>query len=180
MGRLLVFRGQTLDREIELVRLPFRIGRAPINDLVLDDPVRSVSREHAEIRAEDGRYVLVDRQSENGIWVSGNRRARIPFDTETIASIGPFRLKIEGVPGPEAVLAETAIAPDTRETQPTQTSTPTPPPQPRTARLWSASAFAQMLRANKKWLVGSAVAVVLLVAIGGTLSWRAARRTSAP
>lgn len=178
MGRLLVFRGQALDREIELVRLPFSIGRAPTNDLVLEDPVRSVSREHAEIRAEGGRYVLVDCQSENGIWVSGNRRATIPFDAETIASIGPFRLKIEGAPTPEETLVERTITPGVKESQPTQTSKPTLPSQPRTARLWSAGVLAQMARANKKWVIGSGLAVVILpVAIIGSFYWRSARRS---
>lgn len=98
MARLLVYRGETLDRELELVRLPFRIGRAATNDLVLEDPGKSVSREHAEIRLEGGRFVLVDRQSENGIWVAGARQPLVQLDRDVVASIGPFRLKVEGAP----------------------------------------------------------------------------------
>ena len=111
MARLLVFRGAALDREFDLVRLPFTIGRGPANDLVLEDPVKSVSREHAEIRLEGGRYLLVDRESENGIWVAGRRLPSIRFDPDTVASIGPFRLTIDGLPA-EHVTAVPAVPSD--------------------------------------------------------------------
>jgi len=173
VGRLLVFRGQHLSREIELIRFPFKIGRAPNNDLVLDDPVRGVSRQHAEIRADGDRYVLVDCQSENGIWVSGNRRATITFDPETIATIGPYRLKVEGAPDPEPVLARTPT-PSLRMTASTQTPTPTVPLQPGAARLWNAGALTDMVAAKKKWIFRSAAAAAaLLLIIEGALLWRA-------
>lgn len=84
--------------EVDLDRLPVTIGRSPGNDVVLDDPIKSVSREHAQIRREGERYVLVDHKSENGIWLAGRRLPSIPFGPETVASIGPFRLRIEGLP----------------------------------------------------------------------------------
>jgi hypothetical protein len=111
VARLLVYRGETLDRERGLTHLPFRIGRAPTNDLVLEDPLKSVSREHAEIRVENGQYVLVDRKSENGVWVAGNRRSTVTLDPAVVASIGPFRLKLEMAPG-ETVPAVSALQPD--------------------------------------------------------------------
>jgi predicted component of type VI protein secretion system len=46
----------------------FRIGRDPLSELVVADP--EVSRLHAEIRYEGGRYVLYD-FSANGTWVNG-------------------------------------------------------------------------------------------------------------
>ena len=36
------------------------IGRAPDNDLVLPDPEKFISREHANIRFENGEYYLAD------------------------------------------------------------------------------------------------------------------------
>ncbi|MCL4466324.1 MAG: DUF3662 and FHA domain-containing protein [Chloroflexi bacterium] len=45
------------------------IGRALDNGLVLEDP--SVSRHHAEIRRQEGGYVLVDLESSNGSAVNG-------------------------------------------------------------------------------------------------------------
>jgi hypothetical protein len=47
------------------------IGRALDNDLVVEDP--AVSRHHAEIRRQYGRYYLADLQSTNGTWVNGRR-----------------------------------------------------------------------------------------------------------
>jgi len=47
------------------------IGRAEDNDLVVDD--RWVSRYHAQIHREQGRYVVVDQDSRNGTLVNGKR-----------------------------------------------------------------------------------------------------------
>jgi hypothetical protein len=61
------------ERWVPVARLPFAIGRALDNDLVLDHP--SVSRYHAQLRQEAGRIVLVDLQSTNGSFVNGQRVA---------------------------------------------------------------------------------------------------------
>ena len=47
MAKLVVLRGDTVDRKIDLAQLPARIGRAPSNQVVLQDPMKGVSREHA-------------------------------------------------------------------------------------------------------------------------------------
>ncbi|MHB9092505.1 MAG: FHA domain-containing protein, partial [Chloroflexota bacterium] len=49
------------------------VGRALDNDLVVEDP--SVSRHHAEIRRQCGRYYLTDLQSTNGTSLNGQRVA---------------------------------------------------------------------------------------------------------
>ena len=49
------------------------IGRGPENDIVLRH--RSVSRQHAEIRAEQGKVFIKDLASSNGTWI-GDRRIR--------------------------------------------------------------------------------------------------------
>lgn len=52
-----------------------RIGRAPDNDLVVDDLV--ISRHHAELRAlPDGRYEIADLGSHNGTYLNGARLTR--------------------------------------------------------------------------------------------------------
>lgn len=67
------------------------IGRWQENDIVLNS--REVSRQHAQIRREAGRYLLVDRGSKNGTFLNGRRlveaeplqdgdRIRIPPDFE--------------------------------------------------------------------------------------------------
>ena len=47
------------------------IGRSADNDIVLDAP--SVSAHHAEVRYENGRYILYDIGSTNGTFVNGRR-----------------------------------------------------------------------------------------------------------
>ncbi len=47
------------------------IGRAPDNDIVL--PAATISGYHAEIRYENGQYVLHDKNSRNGTYVNGRR-----------------------------------------------------------------------------------------------------------
>ncbi len=49
------------------------IGRAEDNDIVVDD--RWVSRYHAQVRREEGRYEVVDLDSKNGTLVNGRRIA---------------------------------------------------------------------------------------------------------
>jgi hypothetical protein len=51
----------------------FVIGRSRDADLTLDDP--NVSRRHAELRREDGAWVVADLASTNGVKVNGRRVA---------------------------------------------------------------------------------------------------------
>jgi len=57
------------NRIVRVDRSPFRIGRRETNDLML--PGAEVSREHAEIAFEGGRYLLRDRNSRYGTFVAG-------------------------------------------------------------------------------------------------------------
>jgi phosphoserine phosphatase RsbU/P len=56
-------------RTVTIEKSPFAIGRRETNDLRLGGS--EVSRDHAEIVAEDGRYVLRDRGSRFGTYVNG-------------------------------------------------------------------------------------------------------------
>jgi serine phosphatase RsbU (regulator of sigma subunit)/pSer/pThr/pTyr-binding forkhead associated (FHA) protein len=57
------------ERIVPVDRNPFSIGRRETNGLRLGGS--EVSREHAEIAEEDGRYVIRDRQSRYGTFVNG-------------------------------------------------------------------------------------------------------------
>jgi len=57
------------DRIVTVDRTPFTIGRRETNGLRLGGS--EVSREHAEISNEEGRYVIRDRQSRYGTFVNG-------------------------------------------------------------------------------------------------------------
>jgi len=54
-----------------LISARLLIGRSSICQLVLADD--TVSRRHAELRVEDGRWLLRDLGSSNGTWVNGRR-----------------------------------------------------------------------------------------------------------
>jgi len=76
--------GDGAERTVDLTGRDLKIGRAPENDLVLPDPAKGVSRMHAELRYENGQYVIVDLNSQNGTWVGGHRiqRAQIAANAE--------------------------------------------------------------------------------------------------
>lgn len=62
-----------------LESLPVTVGRSPDNDLVIDDQYNgweTVSRRHAEIREDNGRYILNDNNSMNGVYVNGRRTGK--------------------------------------------------------------------------------------------------------
>ena len=61
-------RGRDKER-ISITRDPIVIGRMSSNDVVLSDP--NVSRRHAEMRRENGSWVLLDLGSTNGTTVNG-------------------------------------------------------------------------------------------------------------
>ncbi len=91
----------------------FTIGRKPENDLYLLDS--SVSRHHAEIVCEDGRYYLVDKGSKSGSYVNGHRVTRSPLQhLDRIQIGGGADVQIQFVDGAEAsaspALAQRATA----------------------------------------------------------------------
>jgi predicted component of type VI protein secretion system len=108
VAKLLIFRGDTQLDERELSGKTVRIGRAPQNDLVLEDPGKGVSRNHAEIRFEGGRYTLVDLGSQNGLWVSGSRVPSVVLEPGVSVAVGPYRLMMEA---PVAVTPAGGVVP---------------------------------------------------------------------
>ncbi len=73
-------------RKEELKEGRYRIGRSQENDLVLSDP--KLSREHCELRREEGQYVLVDLDSKNGCYVNGELVEREPVEEGDRITIG--------------------------------------------------------------------------------------------
>ena len=92
MALLQVFRDGTFERELHLDRADLRIGRAEDNDLVLPDLQKGVSRYHAEIQPEGDGFVIVDLQSQNGLWLEDRRISRERLQPGVPVSLGPYRL----------------------------------------------------------------------------------------
>lgn len=130
MSKLAIRRGDTLDREVDLADQDLRIGRGEQNDIVLPDPTKSVSRFHAELRVENGRYVLTDLGSQNGLWSGGKRHQKIALETGIPVTIGPYTVTLTGAARPR--VSETLIpgrqSVKTAETVRPQPPSPMPPP----------------------------------------------------
>ena len=95
MARLVIYSSGVVNQALELTGRDVRIGRAQENDVVLADPAHVVSRFHAELRYEDGHYILLDLNSANGTWVFDHRIQRVVLDSGKVAEIGGYRLALE-------------------------------------------------------------------------------------
>jgi sigma-B regulation protein RsbU (phosphoserine phosphatase) len=71
---VLLFVQGTEQRRIIIDHTPFTIGRKIDRDLPIPDS--RVSREHASIVAEEGRYYIVDQGGRSGVYVNRTRRER--------------------------------------------------------------------------------------------------------
>jgi hypothetical protein len=69
------------------------IGRSRDCDITIDDP--NVSRRHAEMRNEDGRWVVADLGSTNGVKVNGRRVERAALEPGDELVLGLARLRFE-------------------------------------------------------------------------------------
>src|SRR5438045_9373284 len=70
----LIFVQGTEQRTLYLDHSPFTVGRKMEKDLVIADP--RVSRDHALIVSESGKFYVVDEGGEHGNFVSGGRGQR--------------------------------------------------------------------------------------------------------
>ena len=71
------------------------IGRSRDCDITIDDP--NVSRRHAELRNEDGRWVVADLGSTNGVKVNGQRVAQAALEPgdDVVLGLARFRFEVE-------------------------------------------------------------------------------------
>lgn len=95
MASLRILSDDGSERVVALRDRKLQIGRGRDNDIVLPDSQKGVSRTHAELRYENGHYIIVDLQSQNGTWLNGQRveRAEVPADAEI--TIGEYRLRFQ-------------------------------------------------------------------------------------
>jgi FHA domain/Domain of unknown function (DUF1707) len=76
----------------ELLRAQLVLGRSSACELVLADD--TVSRRHAELRAEDGRWIVRDLGSSNGTWVNGRRVMEAEVRPGDVLHLGGCRLRL--------------------------------------------------------------------------------------
>ena len=112
MATLVILRGTAPDREIEIGDRTLRLGRGDQNDVVLPDPAKALSRFHAELRAEQGRFVVVDLNSQNGVWLGGRRVPQATLEPGVPVVIGTYQLvlKPEPLPQPDPSDATVVVA----------------------------------------------------------------------
>lgn len=82
--------------EIE-VKLPttapaVTVGRAATCDVVVGES--TVSREHAELRHNAGRWFVRDLGSKNGTWLNGRRVAEAPVSRGDVLRLGGLRMEL--------------------------------------------------------------------------------------
>ncbi len=117
-AKLIALEGEAGGRawEIPASRKGLTIGRGSINDVVLQNDMM-VSRQHAQIVFEDGRCVLHDRGSVNGVFVNDRRVMRHTLRRDDVIQIcnTTFRFVAEGDIGspPEEERQSPLAHPDT-------------------------------------------------------------------
>ena len=119
MIRLRQIKGADSGREFEFDQDLIRIGRMPDSDVNFDPEVDlDASGRHAEIRNEDGRYLLIDTGSRNGTWLNGRRikHAALNAGDEIELGRGGPKLEIASVKSRPSTRAPAGRSP-TRDTQ---------------------------------------------------------------
>ncbi len=137
MATLILLHGNTPDREIEIGERTLRLGRGDQNDVVLPDPGKSVSRFHAELRVEQGRFIVVDLNSQNGVWVGGRRVPQAALEPGVPVVLGTYQLilKPERLAQPDAsdatvVTGTPPLGRQGTEIAPVPAPVPLAPPKP--------------------------------------------------
>ncbi len=111
MPSLRIHRGDQVYGEVELTDRDVRIGRGDQNDVKLEDATKAVSRFHAELRAQDGKYHLVDQNSQNGLWSAGRQHAKITLEPNQPVTLGPYTLTLIDMPRPPAAPQQASATP---------------------------------------------------------------------
>ncbi len=94
-ARLVVLSANFAGREFELDKPAMIIGRTDENDVVVNH--RSISRHHAKIVRENGRYAVVDLQSSNGVRVNGEEYGKVELRRGDMIDLGHVRMRFVDV-----------------------------------------------------------------------------------
>jgi len=75
---------------VPIEKIVTRLGRQLDNDIVFHE--ESVSRNHAEIRYEDGKYVIYDKRSTSGTYVNSKRVERCVLNSGDLISLATVQM----------------------------------------------------------------------------------------
>ncbi len=87
-------RAGAVEIEVPLEQRDLRIGRASDNDVVLKDPDKTLSRHHAELRHDGGRWFYLDLNSANGSWMGDRRVTREELTPGGAIGLGDYQLAL--------------------------------------------------------------------------------------
>lgn len=91
MAKIILSKGETVLREVVLVKERVTIGRRPDNDIVIDD--LAISGEHAVIVTLDDDSFLEDLNSTNGTQVNGQPVRKHFLQNEDVVQLAQFRIR---------------------------------------------------------------------------------------
>lgn len=113
MRSFLIYRPDGSSTVVECSRPLIRIGRGDDNEIILEDPSRSVSRFHAQLIIDPvGQAILTDLKSANGTFVNEQTLdGPVSLAQDDVVRIGPYRM----------IFRDTYVAPSVEKK---------PPPQP--------------------------------------------------
>jgi V8-like Glu-specific endopeptidase len=116
MLRITVLSGARSGARFDVAKPVVRVGRAPDNDVAFEPNADlDASAYHAEIRGENGAWVLVDLQSRNGVFLPMRGMQRIqhqPLQNGEQVQFGPQgpRIQIEILGAPSTVMSGAPVA----------------------------------------------------------------------
>jgi pSer/pThr/pTyr-binding forkhead associated (FHA) protein/tetratricopeptide (TPR) repeat protein len=90
-ARLVVLSANFAGRDFDLTKPAMVIGRTDDNDIVINH--RSISRHHAKIVQENGRFAIVDLQSSNGVRVNGEEYGKVELRRGDMIDLGHVRMR---------------------------------------------------------------------------------------
>jgi two-component system NtrC family sensor kinase len=105
-GMIEVLRGQVAERTFSLAPRTYTLGRARQNDICLPEP--SVSKFHARLVHQNGRFAIEDQGSLHGIYVNAAKVPRAVLSSGDVVQLGNLTLKFSrpSVEGSTAAAAE--------------------------------------------------------------------------
>jgi hypothetical protein len=109
MAKLILKYEAAILKEVDVGTQPVSIGRAPDNDLHVDN--LAVSSHHARIFNDSGKLVVEDMNSLNGTFVNSQRITRATLKPGDVVSVGKHSIEVRGEAEPVVTSPGPAVPP---------------------------------------------------------------------